>query len=451
VPGVRLKSNLIACEPPVCQLVAVDEDAGREVQKWYLDPTDGLADATQLRLIINRLVELVTDGESSTQNPRLAADYGRQIGQIMKRAAEEAGQQAAAESGPLVYAPKTAAELMREYPEMRPSVIEGIARQSEIINIIAPPKTHKSWLVMGLAFDVATGGNWLDTFATAKGNVLIIDNELHPETCAYRLRALARARGLSADEAGARVHVENLRGRLQDFYGLGRYLKQIRPGQYSVIILDAFYRFLPPGKDNENDNGFMTSLYNELDRHAERLKCCFVLIHHASKGGQADKAVTDVGAGAGAQSRAADAHIILRHHEEEGAVVLDAALRSWKPLDPICLKWEFPTWRLAPDLDPTALRQSRRRKPKSDDNGGPAAEPPKVWTAESFAAAFVKSQPQPKAAIICAATVQGLSNAKANGWLAAAEAEKRIHRWKVGNSNAAFYSTEEQRLFAPTE
>ena len=110
-----------------------------------------------------------------------------------------------------------------------------------------------------------------------------------------------------------------------------------------VIILDAFYRFMPPGF-SENDNGQMASVYNELDRIADRLKCCFVLIHHTSKGEQHGRAVTDVGAGAGSQSRATDTHLILRRHREQGAVVLEATVRSWPPLDPVCLRWRHPVW-----------------------------------------------------------------------------------------------------------
>jgi hypothetical protein len=79
------------------------------------------------------------------------------------------------------------------------------------------------------------------------------------------------------------------------------------------------------------------------------------LIHHSSKGSQSNKSVTDVGSGAGAQSRATDSHLILRPHEEPGTVVLEAACRSWPPIEPRCLIWEFPVWKPATELDPTAL------------------------------------------------------------------------------------------------
>src|SRR5690606_25080638 len=116
----------------------------------------------------------------------------------------------------------------------------------------------------------------------------------------------------------------------------------------------AFYRTLPRDTD-ENDNGAIASLYNLIDYYAGRLKCAFVLIHHTSKGNQAGKSVTDVGAGAGSQSRAADTHLVLRPHEDEGIVVLESAVRSWPPMAPQALRWDWPLFTPTDEVDTSAL------------------------------------------------------------------------------------------------
>ena len=67
-------------------------------------------------------------------------------------------------------------------------------------------------------------------------------------------------------------------------------------------------------------------------------------MHHATKGNQSDRRVTDVGAGGGAQARAADTHLVLREHEQPNMVVLDAAVRSFPPIEPMTLRWSFPLW-----------------------------------------------------------------------------------------------------------
>jgi hypothetical protein len=155
-------------------------------------------------------------------------------------------------------------------------------------------------------------------------------------------------------------------------FGIARLLRDVEPGQYDLIILDAFYRAIPGGT-SENDNASVAGLYNSIDQIAARLNCAWLNIHHASKGSQADKSVSDVGAGAGAQSRAADTHIVLRPHQEQGVIVLDAVCRSFPPVDPLPLRWEFPVFVPTDNVDPSALlgklTVNERRQGERDAKG----------------------------------------------------------------------------------
>src|SRR5574344_643012 len=89
-------------------------------------------------------------------------------------------------------------ELVKAYPTMRPVLIDGFLRLGETMNLIAPPKTGKSWLVTDLALAVAMGTDWFG-FQCERGRVLIIDNELHKETTADRVPKVIRARGFEVD------------------------------------------------------------------------------------------------------------------------------------------------------------------------------------------------------------------------------------------------------------
>jgi hypothetical protein len=311
------------------------------------------------------------------------------------------------------------------------------------MNVIAASKLGKSWLVMMMALCMAAAMDWLG-FKTIGGDVLIIDNELHPETSAHRLPKLAAAMGIPLENIDDHVFIVNLRGRLKNIYQLRSYLKQFKPGQFRLIIIDAFYRMLPQGLD-ENDNGGMANLYNVLDQIAEELGASLVLIHHSSKGSQSSKAITDVGSGAGSMSRATDTHLVLRHHEEKGAVVLDAAVRSFKPIEPMYLRWCFPVWTPAPDLDPEKLRPEKPRKPKPATDK--AAK--KVWTIDTFVATFLKPDPQTKDAITIAAALedQDLSERKAGQLLKAAVDGGKVHAWKSSNPAVGHrYATKPQPL-----
>lgn len=281
-------------------------------------------------------------------------------------------------------------DLYASHPALRAPVIEGLLREGETMNVIAAPKTGKSWLTIDLALSVATGRKWLGTYQTVRGDVLIVDNELHPETISHRIPKVAEARGLNLEDYGGAVWVDNLRGSLRSFLDLKPYFAAIPRGRFKLIVLDAFYRFMPVGSD-ENDNGTMANIYNAIDAYADHLGCSFVLIHHSTKGSQAGKAVTDVGAGAGAQSRATDTHLVLRPHEEAGVVVLDAAVRSWKPIDPVCLRWTFPVWDADPMVDATALKVEHPRR-KRDGAARRDARPvpePTPWTPQEFVERFL--------------------------------------------------------------
>ncbi|MBY0111461.1 MAG: helicase RepA family protein [Phycisphaerales bacterium] len=320
-------------------------------------------------------------------------------------------------------------QLMAACPALRPPVIDGLLREGETMNLIASPKTGKSWLVLDLAIAVATGRPWLGRFPTVAGDVLIIDNELHGETSANRIPKVAKARSLGIDEFADRVFIRNLRGGLQDIVSLGPYFRAIEPGRFRLIVLDAFYRFLPAGID-ENANADMASLYNHIDRYAAHLGCAFVLIHHSSKGNQSGKSVTDVGAGAGSQSRATDAHLVLRPHEEADVVVLDAAVLSWPPQESACLRWAFPVWDVADDLDPKRLKvETPRRRQRAD-----RPSPPEDWTPERFVGAFMSGGPALRDEILMAAA-KDLSHAKASSMLKLAEARGLVQRVQSGPSD----------------
>jgi hypothetical protein len=310
-------------------------------------------------------------------------------------------------------------ELVAAYPRLRKPVVHGLLREGETLNVIASPKVGKSWLTLDLAIAVATGRPWLGRYQTEPGPVLVIDNELHRETSAHRFPKVAGARSVPMREIADRIEIDNFRGKLRDIFALRDYFANMAEKRYKVIILDAFYRFMPVGGD-ENDNATMANIYNLIDLLADRLGCCFVLIHHSSKGSQSGKSVTDVGAGAGAQSRATDSHLVLRPHNEPGVVVLDAAVRSWPPIEPVCLRWDFPVWHVDESHDPNEL--------KTDKPASKAGKGGSDWTPLRFASAFVAETPRTRTAIIEMAVSAGLSGHMADKLLRQIDRDGLVER-----------------------
>lgn len=264
------------------------------------------------------------------------------------------------------------AELCKEFPSLRPAVIHGIARQGETVNVISNSKAGKTCLVHGLIICEITREPWLGRFNTSGGRVLLLDNELHPDLLAYRIRTVGDAMGIPAGEYEHGLEIWPMRGKGRDINDLAAELAGIQRGEFSLIVWDSKYRFAPKGK-SENDNQDEREIYDIADRIANHTGAANIFTHHGSKGDQSGKRVTDVGAGAGAQSRATDTHLILREHEQSDVMVLETACRSFAPVEPLALQWAFPLWRPIDGIDTAKLKgrlpQGEQRQVDRDREG----------------------------------------------------------------------------------
>ncbi len=71
-------------------------------------------------------------------------------------------------------------------------------------------------------------------------------------------------------------------------------LCNLPPDSYSLVIVDALYKTLPAGTD-ENSNSNMTACYVLFDESAEKQNCALAVVHHTSKGDSIGKSVSDMG------------------------------------------------------------------------------------------------------------------------------------------------------------
>jgi hypothetical protein len=296
---------------------------------------------------IQELVDGLSRGDDPTDMLRDTFDRWQQRDTPSKR------------SGPVAFS-----SLAAEYPRLDEPIIDGLARRAEVGNIISSTKVGKSWMMLNVTAAAITGGMLLGQFSFQRPRrVLLIDNELRPATIVSRAHTVFRKLEILPAVYEKAFSVWSLRGRLLDIRGIARALEGTPAGRYDVVVCDAWYRCLPDGV-SENANNEITSMYNLVERLADRLDCFWINVHHASKGNQSDKAVTDVGSGAGSQARAADTHIVLRPHEEAGAFVMEAEVRSFPRPEPVTLRWEFPLWVPDGSLDPSKLagRMTKQEK-----------------------------------------------------------------------------------------
>lgn len=330
-------------------------------------------------------------------------------------------------------------------PDLREPIIDGLLRRGQVGNLISTSKSYKTYLVLNLAISTALGRRWLDRFQITPGKVLVVDLELQRPDITRRTRDIAEAMHADLDVVNRDVLVLPLRGRGITIAQLEPLLLRTSPRTYSLVIIDPLYKTYPAEFD-ENSNPQMTNLYRRFERLAEHLDAAVLVVHHATKGSQAEKNVVDVGAGAGAQARAPDAHMVIRPHQEDGAVVFDCRVRSFCPVEPMVLTWNYPLWQRDFALNPEDLRTGRKAKNTEKSQPQPTAAKP-IWTPETFSASFVVEVPQAKDVILSRASrAEGLSAHKARGLLAEAEAEKRIFRHSFAGDNKVYFSTREQSV-----
>jgi regulatory protein RepA len=143
-----------------------------------------------------------------------------------------------------------------------PQIIEGVLHQGCEMVLGGTSKSNKSWCLLDLAVSVAIGSEWWG-HRCAKMPVLYINFELHAWAIAQRLNALCVARS-ECRGFGDTLHVWNLRGHNADLTLLRPKLEErLARYQFGLIILDPAYKVL--GKRDENANGDIASLMNELE------------------------------------------------------------------------------------------------------------------------------------------------------------------------------------------
>ncbi len=241
---------------------------------------------------------------------------------------------------------------------MRQVIVEGLVRRGEVMNIIAGTKVGKSWLALRLAFSVASGRPFLGR-RVARGRVLLLDNELHGETIQNRLATVAGAMGIAADGEHDLFEYLDLRGEKIGISDLSALLQRYKPRELTLVILDAKYRFFDGLEENSNSD--QTTFHNEVDRLASQLDCVICLIHHATKGTQTGKTVTDIGSGGGAQSRTVDCHLVIRPHDESDDLQFWMRLSGrLQPVQPESIRWQFPLWTQAAGVEPVLKRDQTR-------------------------------------------------------------------------------------------
>ena len=237
-------------------------------------------------------------------------------------------------------------------PEPEPPVlVSGLLHKGSKLVLGGGSKSFKTWSLVDLAISVATGSQWWG-MDTVQGRVLYLNFEVQGCFFTRRVQTVAKSKGLAipADV----LHIANLRGLATDAKTiLPRVAAQAKG--YSLILLDPLYKLLA-GRD-ENAAGDMSGLMNELERLAVQTGAAVAFGAHFSKGNQAGKESIDRISGSGVFARDPDALLVMTRHEEDGAFTVESTLRNFPPMEPFCVRWNYPLMKRDGALNPSKLKQ----------------------------------------------------------------------------------------------
>jgi hypothetical protein len=313
----------------------------------------GPCDAARLRLHahdIARQFRRLADNGPCSQNSLLS---------VLNRAKQGVEQFGKVETLPPIY---DASTLVSAPPATPPELITGLLHRGEELVFAGGSKSFKTWGLLDLALSVSRGVVWLE-FATVKGRVLFINLELPDWAMRERLKRIAWAKSVSLEPG--QLKVWNLRGCSAGFDRLFPQLEsEIEKGNYALVVIDPIYKVL--GGLDENAAGDVGELMNAFEALAAKGGAASAFAAHFSKGNQSGKAAIDRISGSGVFGRDPDTLVTLTLHEESEAYAMEFTLRNFPPQPAFVVRWLYPRFEAALDLNPAQLRQPRGRVRKHE-------------------------------------------------------------------------------------
>src|SRR5258708_2725682 len=210
---------------------------------------------------------------------------------------------------------------------------------------------------MDLAVALATGGDWLGR-PTQQTNVLFLNFEVPKEFYLDRLYQVRVNRKLKTID---NFSIWNLRG--YDVSGEKTWDELIkraeRHGPFGVIVIDPIYKLYGEKRD-ENKTTDMAGVMRGIDRLAEAMKAAAIVVHHFSKGNQAEKEARDRAGGSGVFARDVDVNVTMTKLVPPGEMRMEIEARNVEPIPLFAVKWKYPAWERDPECDHLDLYKPSR-------------------------------------------------------------------------------------------
>lgn len=248
-------------------------------------------------------------------------------------------------------------------------ILDGLLYRRGKMLLSAPSKGRKTWMMLHMAACISCGRPWLG-FNTARCPVLFLDLELLEHETPQRLKSIADKEQIWDLE---NLHIQQLRGHRPN-------IERMKPGiieycrthNIALLVIDPWYKL--SGGADEIGTEAVADLLAELEAIAREADCAIAISHHFTKGDSSMKNVIDLASGSGVFGRDPDLICGLREvknsTDEEPKIKMEFVVRSFKPVLPIGLRWNYPVWEKDDTLDldlKSALGPGRPKEYSVDD------------------------------------------------------------------------------------
>lgn len=157
---------------------------------------------------------------------------------------------------------------------------DGVFAKNSISFFAGLPESGKTWALMDLAIEVATGGKWLGLFPVKKSKVLFIDQErARPET-KRRFESLFKAKGLGSGDLSLLRIKRGSSIKIDMDASYNAFSKLIEQREPELIIIDSLATFHAKESNNAME---IQSVMEKLKTLRDKFKTAFLFVHHLNK------------------------------------------------------------------------------------------------------------------------------------------------------------------------
>jgi hypothetical protein len=246
----------------------------------------------------------------------------------------------------------TAAELLGlQLPPIRWSV-QGLLPEGVTL-LAGKPKLGKSWMALGIAIAISTGGVALGTRPVEMGDVLYMALEDN-----YR-RLRKRLEKLLTNEAPERLHIVTQWPRM-DEGGAEALERWLEAHPDTRLVVDILKRVRPRTSPNRSVYEADYEALEAMQRLAAEFKVSILVVHHLRKLGAADP--LDEISGSTGLSGGADGVLVLKRDRGRADAYLHVTGREIEEEAELALRWDadLASWTLVGDAEEYRISKERQ-------------------------------------------------------------------------------------------